>query len=234
MNLESKHMKKGVIIFHNNIKKIYKDYWIDKCINSIINQTDNEVTFYEINYGGDDYSVLENYPDIKKIFWSEKLTNYAEAMNFILDKAFDDGCDYVFNTNLDDFYSPNRFKYQLDMIIKEGLDIVSSDFCYIEETMINNVETDIITRHMNIEKNNIKTHLNNKHNVIAHPSVCYSKNFWLDKKNRYDITKTPEEDLDLWIDSINRGYKFGIHNETLLFYRIHNKQISNRKKENVY
>ena len=55
MNLESKHMKKGVIIFHNNIKKIYKDYWIDKCINSIINQTDNEVTFYEINYGGDDY-----------------------------------------------------------------------------------------------------------------------------------------------------------------------------------
>ena len=41
-------MKKGVILFHNNIKKIYKDYWVEKCVNSIINQTDNDVTFYEI------------------------------------------------------------------------------------------------------------------------------------------------------------------------------------------
>lgn len=227
-------MKKGVILFHKNIQKIYDNRWVEKSVNSMINQTINNVTFYEINYGNENYSVIPNNHDIKKYFWSENFINYAESMNFILDKAFNDGCDFVFNTNLDDFYSPNRISNQIDMIIKEDLDIVSSDFCYIEEKNENGIKNDIITKYMDIEKNNINIHLNNRHNVIAHPSVCYNKRFWSDSNNRYDIHKTPEEDLDLWIRSINKGYKFGIHNDILLYYRIHNKQISNRRIENVY
>ena len=97
-------MKKGVIIFHSNIKDIYNSRWISKSVNSMINQSDNDFMFYEINYGDDDESVIPNNCNIEKRFWSIKLSNYAEGMNFILDKAFEDGCDYVFNTNLDDYY----------------------------------------------------------------------------------------------------------------------------------
>ena len=53
-------MKIAVILFHSNIKQLYKQRWIDTCLDSIINQTYNDFTFYEINYGGDGYSVLEN------------------------------------------------------------------------------------------------------------------------------------------------------------------------------
>jgi hypothetical protein len=221
-------MKKGVILFHKDILKIYENSWIEKSVNSMINQTDNDFTFYEVNYGGEPYSVVPNNINIKSHFWSEKLTNYAEAMNFILDKAFNDGCDYVFNTNLDDFYTPNRIANQIEMITKQDLDIVSSDFCYIQEKEISGVKEDVVTRFMNIEKTNIQNHLVNGHNVIAHPSVCYNKRFWLDSENRYDINKTPEEDLDLWVRSINRGYKFGVHDETLLYYRIHKNQVSTK------
>jgi hypothetical protein len=219
-------MKKGVILFHSNIKNIYDERWINKSIFSIINQTDNDFTFYEINYGGDDYSVVPKNCEIKNNFWRNNLSNYAEAMNFILDKAFNDNCDFVFNVNLDDFYHENRISKQIKMITEEDLDIISSDFCYIQEMEINNVKNDIITKVMNIQKTDINKHLENKHNVIAHPSVCYNKRFWSDNKNRYDITKTPEEDLDLWLNSIKRGYKFGIHSDVLLYYRIHKNQVS--------
>jgi hypothetical protein len=221
-------MKKGVILFHKNILKIYENSWIEKSINSMINQTDNDFTFYEVNYGGDSYSAIPTNLNIESKFWSENLVNYAEAMNFILDKAFDDGCDYVFNMNLDDFYSPNRISDQTKMMIEEDFDIVSSDFCYIQEKEISDVKKDLVIRFMNIEKTNIQNHLENNHNVIAHPSVCYNKRFWLDSENRYDISKIPEEDLDLWKRSIKKGYKFGIHNEVLLYYRIHKNQVSNK------
>jgi hypothetical protein len=221
-------MKKGVILFHKNIKNIYDSRWVNKSINSMINQTDNNFIFYEINYGGEKDSVIPNDCKINNFFWSKELINYAEAMNFILDKAFDDGCDYVFNTNLDDFYSKDRISSQIEKIISDDLDILSSDFCYIEEIDFLGVKNDNITKIMNIEKTNIKEYLEIRHNVIAHPSVCYNKRFWSDSENRYDITKTPEEDLDLWIRSIRKGYKFGVHNDVLLYYRIHKNQVSNK------
>jgi hypothetical protein len=221
-------MKKGVIIFHSNIKKIYNDRWVLKCIDSMINQTDNNFIFYEIDYGGENYSVIPSNCNIQKKFWSKKLLNYAEAMNFILDKAFEDNCDYVFNVNLDDYYNQNRIALQLKMITENNLDIVSSDFCYISEKLTENSYEDVVIRLMNIYTNEIQKNLEIGHNVIAHPAVCFSKKFWLDEKNRYDINKVPEEDLDLWIRSINNCYKFGIHSEILLYYRIHQNQVSNK------
>ena len=219
-------MKKGVIVYHNNIKNIYNDRWVNRSIRSILNQTDNDFIIYELNYGDDSNSLIPNIKN-KVNFWSQKLSNYAEAMNTLLDKAFNDGCDYVFNTNLDDFYSPDRILLQTRMIKENNLDIVSSDFCYIEEQDVSGEKKDVITLYKHIATPYIKENLEAGHNVIAHPSVCYNKRFWADKENRYDINKTPKEDLDLWIRSIRRGYKFGIHKDLLLYYRIHKNQSSN-------
>jgi hypothetical protein len=179
-------MKKGVIVYHNDIDFIYPKRWVDKSVNSMINQSDNDFTFYELNYGGKSNSVI---PVINKKFWSKELLNYAEAMNFLLDRAFEDNCEYVFNTNLDDFYDLKRIELQLDLIIKDNLDLVSSDFCYIEEKQKEDQYEDIITKFLNITKYDIKKNLDMRHNVIAHPSVCYSKNFWNDSNNRYNINK---------------------------------------------
>ena len=219
-------MKKGIIVFHSNIKRIYDSRWISKCVNSIINQTDNDFTFYEINYGDDDESVIPHDCNIEKRFWSIKLSNYAEAMNFVLDRAFEDGCDYVFNTNLDDYYDTSRISKQMEMM-KEGCDISSSDFCYIEEFEEHGLFDDKITLLLNINQyGDIRSNLEGGHCVIAHPAVCYSKNFWNDSNNRYDITKIPAEDYDLWLRSIRRGFTFGIHKDILLYYRRHNNQVS--------
>jgi hypothetical protein len=219
------NMKKGVILFHSNINNIYKKRWIDECINSLLNQTDNDFTFYEINYGGEDYSVLSG----KKIwqdkkFWSRKMNNYAEAMNFIIDEAFKDSCDIVFNVNLDDKYHETRIEKETEFI-KKGNDIVSSDFCYIEEEG----ENDRITTFMLMSKyfHDIENQLERNHNIIAHPSVAYSKRFWVNG-NTYNPEMVPEEDLALWKKMKIAGYKFHIIPDILLFYRIHKNQVSTK------
>jgi len=210
-------MKVGVIFFHKNVYDIYPSKWVNKCIDSIYEQTHSDLNFYEINYGVDKLQLVKGSK-----FFSVVKENYADAMNFIISEAFSDGCDYIFNTNLDDHYSDKRIEKQLE-ILEMGFDIVSSDFCYIDSD-------DMITHYMNIVKNGpIKKCLEMDINVIAHPVVGMSKKFWTDDNNRYDITKTPSEDLDLWKRSIN-NYKFYIIDDILLFYRRHNNQVSEKNK----
>jgi hypothetical protein len=207
-------MKIGVIFFHGNLYRIHDQRWSKKCIESIRNQSIQDLHFYEINFGDDTLQLLED----SKFFHIQK-KNYVEAMNFIINESFKDGCDYVFNTNIDDFYHPQRIEKQIECF-NQGYDVVSSDFCYVDLN-------DNPYHYMNIKSfGDIKLNLNRDHNVIAHPCVSFSKNFWSDELNRYNINSVGREDLDLWKSSINRGYKFYIHDEVLLYYRIHNNQVT--------
>ena len=58
--------KCAVIFFHKNIQKLYKKRWIDKCIETILNQEKINFDIFEINYGNDDYSIFENIKLDKK------------------------------------------------------------------------------------------------------------------------------------------------------------------------
>ena len=217
-----KNNKIGIIFFHKNVKRIYKERWIKKSIESILVQTYSDFKIFEINYGEDNTSLLkEFFPSFNNLdFYFLPSSNHAKAMNFIISKAFEDGCDFVFNTNLDDYYDPIRIEKQLGKL-KEGYDIVSSDFCYVEEINGN----DTITHYKNIKSDtNIKLNIENGHNVIAHPVVGYSRKFW--ESNKYLPEEIPFEDLNLWKRAINSGFTFYIHDDVLLYYRLHQNQIT--------
>jgi hypothetical protein len=220
-----KHKTKvGVVLFHKNIYNVCQKKWIDKCLYSLDTnehniKNDYKTQYYEINYGGNNFQLKKNSK-----FWNLELENYAEAMNFIISKAFID-CTYVFNVNLDDFYHENRFHVQINEA-KNGNDLISSNFFYVKEKN----EQDVIFHDMNFtSKTDITYNFLIGNNVIAHPSVCYTRNFWDDEKNRYNKDLVPAEDFDLWKRALNNGYKFSICDEHLLYYRIHDKQSSNTK-----
>ena len=214
-------MKKGVIFFHSNIQQLYPKRWVDKCINSIIHQRERDFKIYEINYGGDDHSVFDGIAhDQEGEFHSKKFSNHAEAMNFIIDRAFSDGCDVVFNTNLDDFYTPDRIEKQM-IEIKNGVDLVSSNMCYFEERD----GTDTTLKYINFfEIGPIEKSIIGGNNVIAHPVVAFSKNFWA--SNRYVPSEVPLEDFLLWKRAASNGVKISIVNDYLLNYRLHSSQIT--------
>lgn len=209
-------MKVSVIVYHKNITNLYKKEWIEKSFNSILDQSYQDFTIYELNYGGDDFKLYREYKNSKNYhYYKIEMKNHAEAMNFLLNECIQDGYDVVFNTNLDDISHKNRFDIQLKYI-KKGYDLVSSNFIYIDGD-------DKETLKMTFSESDIKKELDRNNNVICHPGVCYSRNFL--EKNRYITTEIPEEDLLLWKRTVD-NYKFFITPEYLINYRIHNNQVT--------
>lgn len=217
-------MKTAVIFYHKNIDKLYQPRWIEKCVDSIANQTYQDFDVYELDYSGRDHKMI-NMPDKTVEFISLGMTNHIHAMNHLLNYLFiTKGYDIVFNTNMDDYYHPTRFEKQI-AAINNGYDLVSSDFCYIEDRN----GLDEVTYHLNICKfGDIYENLKKKHNVIAHPCVAYSKTFWDGNYMYEDLLGW--EDLELWMRSAEAGKKFYIIDEELLYYRIHQKQVTKEYK----
>lgn len=212
-------MKTAVIFYHKNIESIYKERWISKCVNSIATQTFADFDVHELDYAGTGRKLAE-IPGKSHTFYDVEMDNHIHAMNFLLDELFtNQGYDVVFNTNMDDYYSVDRFQKQVDCT--DRYDLISSDFCYIEEYN----DIDVVTHHMNICSNgDIADNLRKKHNVIAHPCVCFTKAFW-DGTLRYkDLLGW--EDLELWMQAIVANKRLHIIDDELLYYRIHQKQVT--------
>lgn len=207
-------MRTAVIIFHKNIYSIYKPEWVKKCLDSIRNQTYQNFKVLELCYGpnreqlwpGSEYSHIE-------------MPNHIFALNHLLDKAVLDDYDVIFHTNLDDYFAPQRFQLQLESV-KAGYDLVSNDFEHIEE--INGM--DVHVRDMLFSRTDIKKELNNRHNVLAHPSICMTKDFWL-KYRYYDVEALGKEDMLLWQRAVNDGCKIHIIPQKLLSYRLSPNQV---------
>ena len=209
-------MKAGVIIFHKNVFDIYKPEWIEKCINSLKNQTYKDFVVFEMDYGGNGNVVWDG----ADYYISTSLNNHALAHNHLADIAFMAGCDCVFNVNVDDYYALNRFEKQLPYI-EHGYDVVSSNFIRVDES-----ERPI--GRLLFDGKDIVKEASRGHNVIAHPVCCYSKNFWFncDKLNPKDI---PQDDFILWKKSYEKGFKFIILPDILLYQRIHSGNVSKKK-----
>lgn len=218
-------MKTAVIIYHKNIQKIYQQHWVDKCVTSIEEQTNKDFDVFELSYG--DYplsmtALLGRTLAFRKVhFYHKPMENHVYAMNFILDRVFENGYDVAANTNLDDFYHYERLSIQLDAIL-QGADLVSSDFVYVKE---NDAGYDQITYIFKMSTFDLVEQLAANHNIVAHPAVIITNGFWK-KYGPYDPTTIPKEDLLLWQKALSMGAKIRIVPKVLLNYRIHDKQIT--------
>lgn len=217
---ESIKAKAAVIVYHKDIYKLYRREWIELCVSTILQQSLTDFHIFEMDYGDTHTSV---FPVQAKNhhFYSEKCVNFVEAMNKLLDKVFrENEFEYCFNVNLDDYYSLNRFEKQ-KRYIERGFDLVSSNIAYVNE------ESKVF-QWLNLHRYNYKKEFYRDHNVIAHPTVCYSRNFWLNCGG-YNINAIPREDLDLWKANM-RKMRYFIMSDFLCFYRIHNNQVCSTKK----
>lgn len=215
-NWKQGSLKPAVIIFHKNIKS-YPNEWINKCVDSIRNQTYKNFDVFEIDYGGERNQI---YSGSK--FFNKKLKDHAEAHNYLLDEVFSMDYDCAFNVNVDDYYSPDRFEKQLEYI-ERGYDVVSSNFRRVSKD-------DHFLYNLNFSGKNIITESKREHNVIAHPVVCYSRKFWLNC-DRLKSSEIPKDDFMLWKRSYEKDFKFIILPDYLLSQRIHNNNVSAKKQQ---
>ncbi len=128
------------------------------------------------------------------------------------------GYDYGANTNIDDFYSLDRFEKQL-ICARQRYDVISSNFYNVNEA-----GSIIADKKMNVL--DIVSEAKKNHNIIAHPVTCYSKNFWT-TCTKLRSEEIPRDDFELWRRSYTSGkYKFIILPDYLLNYRVHQQKIS--------
>lgn len=208
-------MKSAVIIFHKNIDNYYPWEWIQKCYDTIRNQTYQDFDVFEVDYGGTNRQTYEG-----STFFSEPLGNHANAHNFLLDRVFERDYDCAFNVNVDDWYALNRFEKQIPAIT-QGFDVVSSNFYRVNDD--ESIKEPFIFHGRDIIKE-----ASREHNILAHPVLCYSRNFWLncDKLKAEEI---PCDDFMLWKRSYKKGiFKFIILPDMLLFQRIHDNNVSKK------
>lgn len=201
-------MKVAVICYHKNLADLYPATWVEQYRNSILGQSFQELTIYEVNYGAGEERIF-NYSNYESI----KFPTFIHAMNYLLDKVFDDGFDCAGNSNVDDVYAKDWLS-TLVPYIEQMADIASCNFALVKD--------DAPYHYHHFDTLDIREELKKDHNIIAHPAVLYSRKFW--KTNRYNPEEFPEEDLKLWKRAIT-NYKFAIAPENLLFHRVHSNSV---------
>ena len=144
--MPKKKYKIGVIIYHRNILNRYDPKWIENCIEKIENQTFGNFTLVEFNFGGDSQKIYEG--NKKSYFYSEKIDNLGSAISRAFDICFDEHeFDLVFNINLDDDYSLDRFEKQIECLEKTGADIIASNFHFTDSDL--NIKKTTDFQHLN-------------------------------------------------------------------------------------
>lgn len=204
-------MLSALIVYHKKVHGIYPDEWLKQFTDSIQAQTCQEFDIIELNYGA---GVERLFPNSK--FISKEFPTFVDGMNYLLGECFTTlGYQYVFNTNVDDYYAPERIERQL-AYLKGGYDIVSSNFALID------TDGREFKRHA-FHKSSILREFRRNHNIIAHPVVAYSKKSF-SKGLHYNPSEIPYEDLELWKRMLPRN-KFVILQDCLLFHRVHENSV---------
>ena len=230
--------KVAVMIFHKNILKICEKQWVMKSVKSIYDQTYQDFDVFEINYGGREESVINDKSEHHTHhFYSIDFKNHSYAMNFLLDEIFthEESYDLVFNVNLDDYYHPSRFDEQIK-IMKMGYSISSSLWTYVDGSDCKKLKFTLDTLQLqpNLDstlatEESVREQILKKQNVVNHPGVCFSRQFW--KENLKYRDELPHEDLALWYHVVKESrLHMAVINQNLVYYRIHNNQIGSVMK----
>lgn len=217
-------MKHAVILYHANHEK-YPQKWIDDCISSTRRQSMIQLVI-EMDYNGGTKQLYDgSYFFSKKLDYGEsdrvsgRHTGHSHAHNWLCRKAVELGCDYVFNMNIDDFYHYDRIKMQIPYL-EQGFDVVTSNMTQVDE------ENRVLREDILFSQMDILEHAAKNHNIIAHPACAYSRNFILNS-GLLNPNEVPKDDFELWKRSY-RKFKFKIAPYTLLFYRIHQNNVSKK------
>jgi hypothetical protein len=198
-------MKIALICFHKNLGR-YPNEWIEIYKNSVLGQTYNNFDIFELNYGNGEERIFDG-----SFFESIDLKDHAEAHNHLLKKCFSLGYDFIFNTNVDDKYPLDRLQIQIDNIDSDFV-IMSGNY-----TSFSDLTPQIATT--NFQKLEISNEFKNNHNIIAHPACLYSRKI-VEYNDSLRSEEIPADDFSLWKRLLDKGAKFKILPNVLMYYRI--------------
>ena len=197
---------------------------IDRAIKSMLNQTYKDFVF-AIVLDNPDRNEVKNYLlDLQKKDKRIKLIfndiNIGLALS--LNKARDLlNVRYLCRMDADDFSFPNRIEQQINIFQNYKVDLVFSQFYFVDSDGNITGEENEFYESEDIPK------LLNVINVIHHPTVMMRSDIF-DKVNGYRNFPC-SQDYDLWLRLAESGCRFYMIKEKLLKYTIRENSIGNSK-----
>jgi glycosyltransferase involved in cell wall biosynthesis len=202
--------------------------YLSTAIDSILNQTFPDFEFIIINDASTDTTsdIIRKYQKKDKRIISinnEKNLGIGGTLNkgFTYAKT-----QYVARMDADDISEPERLEKQYKLISSnKKLGVVGG---YI--LIINEQNDPLLLRKYLANSNDLKNHIF-RYSPFAHPATMIRLSVF-NEFGGYDPSKSPSEDLDLWI-KIGTKYEFGNVPRVILNYRIYEASASNSNLRKV-
>ena len=134
--------------------------------------------------------------------------------------------EIIFRMDSDDIMLPQRMNIQLKFM-------TANPDVHICGTQMYNLKNNIVSKHppkKTVTWNDFKETKPNC--VVSHPTVCFRKTSVLSVGNYDKSLKNKPEDLDLWIKMLKKYGKIVLLEDYLVYYRIHDGQITKNKNFN--
>ncbi len=201
--------------------------YLNKCIDSIINQSKKELEIILINDGSTDNSetIIKKYNDKRIKYFKNKNQGIGKTRNFGIEKATG---KYIMFLDSDDFLELNACEKMFEKAEKDKLDIVICDYYRYfdngkkEEVKLPNFKNSSLKDNPNI----ICEHLS--------PWAKIYKTDLLKNNNIKFVENLKYEDAPFVIEALDCAKKIGKVNLPLNYYVIHEKSETTIRDERVF
>ena len=200
--------------------------YLNKCIDSLVNQTKKELEFILVNDGSTDSSedIIKSYKDKRIKYFKNKNQGIGKTRNFGIDKATG---KYLMFLDSDDYLDINACEKLYNKAIKEKSDLVVFDFYRVEETL---KEVTI----NNFKSSSLKENPNLLLDINLGPCNKLIKRELIDKKNTRFNEELKYEDTPFVTEIIKNANKISKLNEYLHYYVIHSNSETTVRDERVF
>tara|TARA_B110001450_G_C17620365_1_gene480941 strand:- start:760 stop:1539 length:780 start_codon:yes stop_codon:yes gene_type:complete len=205
-------IKISVIVTTYNRPKLLKE-----TLDSILNQTyvDFELIVVDNNSNYDFFKLIESFKDSRiKAYQNDNNGIIATNRNFGIKKAKG---EYIAFCDDDDIWLHNKLELQIDRILKNKSDFISSNVL-----LFNSHTENIISKTNFILPLNFNAFI--KLNHVNTSTVITKKTTLLNFDESKDLVTI--EDYSLWLKLYKNSYKFDFINEPLVYYRLSDNNAS--------
>lgn len=197
------------------------ELYIKEAVDSILGQTFSDFEFIIIDDASTDStaSILKKYDDPRiQLIVKPQNSGYTNSLNYGLSIAKG---EYIARMDGDDISLPERFAKQVAFLdVNPDIILCGTLFKIIGKDQI----ITVAEQHEDIKLAMLRDC------CIGHPTVMMRKSYFDKFSLRYDITKEPAEDYDLWTRLLIIGKLYNLQ-EVLLHYRLHDLQVSQKRNE---
>ena len=201
--------------------------YLKKCLDSLVNQTKDELEFILINDGStdDSESIIKSYNDSRIKYFKRSNHGIGKTRNFGISKSTG---KYIMFLDSDDYLEENACEVLYKKEEKDNLDLVICDFYRVVN------DSKIIEKIASFKNTSLKDNPNLLLNVNLAPWNKIYRSDLIKNNNIKFIEDLKYEDAPFVALSLLKSKRIGKVDKTLVYYTIHEKSETTVRDERIF